>query len=158
MSKRKSQSRSDLPVATPEQIDGSILIVRGQKALLDEQPAAFYGVETKVLLQAIKRNKPRFPSDFMFQLNREEWDGLRSQFATSRSSGHGGRRYWPYALQGVAMLSSVLRSSRAIEVNIQIMRAFVRLRQLLSEHRELAERLTKLEQQMRASIIVRLAA
>ncbi len=150
MSKRKSQSRSDLPVATPEQIDGSILIVRGQKALLDEQPAAFYGVETKVLLQAIKRNKPRFPSDFMFQLNREEWDGLRSQFVTSRSSGHGGRRYRPYAFteQGVAMLSSVVRSSRAIEVNIQIMRAFVRLRQLLSEHKELADRLTKLEQQM----------
>src|SRR5438105_15029716 len=96
----------------------------------------------------------------MFQLNPEEWDALRSQFATSnlRSQivtsslgGHGGRRYRPYAFteQGVAMLSSVLRSPRAIEVNIQIMRAFVRLRQLLSEHKELAERLTKLEQHMR---------
>ncbi len=160
MAKRQSISKASLPVATPDQIDGSILIVRGHKALLDEQLAAFYGVETKILLQAVKRNMGRFPDDFMFQLNREEWDALRSQFATSnlrsqfvtsRLRGHGGRRYPPYAFteQGVAMLSSVLRSPRAIEVNIQIMRAFVRLRQLLSAHRELADRLTRLEQQMR---------
>jgi hypothetical protein len=110
-------------------------------------------------MQAVKRNRSRFPADFMFQLNGEEWDALRSQIATSNlrsqivtssSGGHGGRRYSPYAFteQGVAMLSSVLRSPRAIEVNIKIMRAFVRLRQLLSAHKDLADRLTKLEQQM----------
>jgi hypothetical protein len=160
MAKRKSPSKAGLPVTTPEQVDGSILIIRGHKVLLDEQLAAFYGVETKRLMEAAKRNIDRFPGDFMFQLNREEWDALRSQIvtsnlrsqiATSRSPGYGGRRYPPYAFteQGVAMLSSVLRSPRAIEVNIQIMRAFVRLRQLLSAHKELADRLSKLEQQMR---------
>jgi hypothetical protein len=160
MAKRKPKSRAGRSVVTPEQIDGSILIVRGHKALLDEQLAGFYGVETKRMMEAAKRNRERFPDDFMFQLNRDEWDALRSQIATSNlrsqiatsSLGkHGGRRYPPYAFteQGVAMLSSVLRSPRAIEVNIQIMRAFVRLRQLLSAHKELAERLTKLEERMR---------
>ena len=134
--------------------------VRGQKVLLDEQLAAFYGVETKRLVEAVKRNMARFPEDFAFQLAGDEWGVLRSQFATSKlrsqsvtssSDPRGGRRYTPYAFteQGVAMLSSVLRSPRAVEVNIQIMRAFVRLRQLLSIHKELAERLTKLEEQMR---------
>ena len=160
MAKHKPRSKVNLPVTTPEQIDGSILIIRGHKALLDEQLAAFYGVEIKRMMEAVKRNGSRFPDDFMFQINREEWDALRSQIVTSnlrsqivtsRSGGHGGRRYPPYAFteQGVAMLSSVLRSPRAIEINIQIMRGFVRLRQLLSEHKELAERLTKLEHQMR---------
>lgn len=148
----------------PEQIGNSILIIRGHKVLLDEQLAAFYGVETKRLMEAVRRNRRRFPEDFMFQLNREEWDALkspdlksrnvtsnlRSQIATSSLASYGGRRYSPYAFteQGVAMLSSVLRSPRAIEVNIQIMRAFVRLRQLLSAHKELAEQLAKLEKQM----------
>jgi hypothetical protein len=144
----------------PEQIDRSILVVRGQKVLLDEQLAGFYGVETRVLVQAVKRNVNRFPEDFMLHLTGGEWAALRPQVAASglRSqtvilkSGRGQhRKYLPYAFteQGVAMLSSVLRSPRAVEVNIQIMRAFVRLRQLLSAHKELAERLTKLEQQMR---------
>jgi hypothetical protein len=150
--------RSTDPPLVPEQIDGSILVIRGHKVLLDEQLAVFYGVETRRTVEQIKRNHQRFPGDFMFQLAVEEWNALRSHFAISSSPsvpstsvGHGGRRYAPYAFteQGVAMLSSVLRSPRAIEVNIQIMRAFVRLRQLLSVHKELAERLATLEQQMR---------
>jgi hypothetical protein len=160
MGKRKSDAKARTALTTPDQIDHSILVIRGHKVLLDAQLAAFYGIETKIVMQAVKRNLSRFPVDFMFQLNSEEWDALRSQIATSNlrsqivtssSRGHGGRRYPPYTFteQGVAMLSSVLRSPRAIEVNIQIMRAFVRLRQLLSEHKELADRLTKLEQQMR---------
>ncbi len=144
----------------PEHVARSILVVRGHKVLLDEQLAGFYGVPTKALVQAVKRNIERFPEDFAFQLTGDEWDVLKSQLAasnlrsqsvTSSSASHGGRRYAPYAFteQGVAMLSSVLRSPRAVEVNIQIVRAFVRLRQLLSAHEELAQRLTKLEEQMR---------
>jgi hypothetical protein len=160
MGNRKSDAKARTALTTPDQIDHSILLIRGHKVLLDAQLAAFYGIETKRLLEAAKRNRDRFPDDFMFRLNADEWEilrsqivtsNLRSQTATSSSRGHGGRRYPPYAFteQGVAMLSSVLRSPRAIDVNIQIMRAFVRLRQLLSEHKELADRLTKLEQQMR---------
>jgi hypothetical protein len=151
MVKRKlAPGDASAPALSPDQIDHSILIVRGHKVLLDEQLAGFYGVETKRLVEAVKRNIERFPEDFLFQLAGDEWDILRSQSATSSSASHGGRRYAPYAFteQGVAMLSSVLRSPRAVEVNIQIMRAFVRLRQLLSAHKELAERLTKLEEQM----------
>jgi hypothetical protein len=159
MAKRKAIWSKSSALVTTEQIDGAILVIRGQKVLLDEQLAAFYGVETRELVQAVKRNVERFPDDFMFQLDREEWVALRSQFATStlrsqivisKTEGRGGRRYAPYAFteQGVAMLSSVLRSPRAIEVNIEIMRAFVRLRQLLSLHKDLAERLAKLERQM----------
>ena len=112
--------------------------------LLDADLAALYGVETKVLLQAVRRNRERFPDDFMFQLTEEEFDDLRSQSVTSS---WGGRRYRPYAFteQGVAMLSSVLRSPQAIAVNIEIMRAFVRLRELLASHRVLAKRLEELE-------------
>lgn len=152
MVKRKpAQGTTSLPAVAPEQIDHSILIVRGHKVLLDEQLAAFYGVETKRLVEAVNRNIERFPDDFAFQLAGDEWRILRSQIAASSSASHGGRRYAPYAFteQGVAMLSGVLRSPRAVEVNIQIMRAFVRLRQLLRVHKELAERLTKLEEQMR---------
>jgi hypothetical protein len=114
---------------------------------LDSDFADLYGVETKVLIQAVQRNRGRFPDDFMFQLTREEFDRLRSQFVTS-NAGRGGRRYPPYAFteQGVAMLSSVLRSERAVQVNIEIMRAFVRLRQMLSSHVELSRRLDELEQ------------
>ena len=144
----------------PEQIEQSILVIRGNKVLLDGQLAAFYGVPTKALIQAVKRNIARFPEDFMFQITDEEWSALKSQSAmsalrsqtvTSRRGVHGGRRYAPFAFteQGVAMLSSALRSRRAVEVNIQIMRAFVRLRQLLGIHKELARRLAELEQQMR---------
>lgn len=129
-----------------EHIARSILVLRGHKVLLDTELAELYGVATKVLLQAVKRNRERFPEDFMIQLTEPEWEALRSQNVTSNAQ-RGGRRYLPYAFteQGVAMLSSVLRSKRAIAVNIQIMRAFVRMRELLSSNRELARQLKQLE-------------
>jgi hypothetical protein len=127
-----------------EQIAEKILWIRKTKVMLDADLAALYGVQTKVLLQSVKRNRERFPDDFMFQLNRLEFDILRSQFVTSN---HGGRRYPPYVFteQGVAMLSSVLRSQRAIQVNILIMRAFVKFRELISSHKELAAKLDQME-------------
>jgi len=134
--------KSLIPV---ERIEKAILLIRGQKVMLDADLAELYGVETRVLVQAVKRNIERFPDDFMFQLSQKEFTILRSQFVTS--SGWGGRRYPPYAFteQGVAMLSSVLRSQRAIQVNIEIMRAFIRLRQMLASHVELARKLDALE-------------
>jgi hypothetical protein len=152
MPKRKPVgSVVSVPALVPEQIDQSILVIRGHKVLLDSQLASFYGVETKALNQAVKRNMERFPDDFMFQLSDEEFEDWRSQIVTSNPAAKMGVRRKPYAFteQGVAMLSSVVHSPRAVEVNIQIMRAFVRLRQLLSVHKELAERLAKLESQMR---------
>jgi ORF6N domain len=133
-------------IISVEQITQSILVFRGLKVLLDEDLAALYGVATKVLLQAVKRNQERFPPDFMIQLTEAEWIALRSQTVTSKP-GRGGRRYLPYAFteQGVAMLSSVLNSKLAIAVNIEIMRAFVKLRELLSSNRELAQRFAQLE-------------
>jgi len=128
-----------------DRIEKAILLVRRQKVMLDADLAGLYGVETRVLVQAVKRNLERFPEDFMFQLSREEFAVLRSQSVTS--SDWGGRRYPPYAFteQGVAMLSSVLRSQRAIQVNIEIMRSFIRLRQMLASHAELARKLDALE-------------
>jgi hypothetical protein len=127
-------------------ITRSILVLHGQRVLLDAELAALYGVETRTLIQAVQRNRARFPADFMFQLNAVEWLALRSQFVISKA-GRGGRRYPPYAFteQGVAMLSSVLGSERAIAVNIEIMRAFVRMRELLSSTKELARRFAQLE-------------
>jgi hypothetical protein len=150
MAKRKG-GKSKVGGSAPlvhEQIDRSILVIRGHKVLLDSQLAGFYGVQTRVVVQGAKRNLLRFPSDFKFQLTDEEWAALRSQFVILKTGRGQHRKYLPYAFteQGVAMLSSVLRSPRAVQVNIQIMRAFVRLRQLLSFHKELADRLTKLEQ------------
>jgi len=134
--------KSLIPV---DRIEKAILLIRGQKVMLDADLAELYGVETRVLVQAVKRNIERFPEDFMFQLSQEEFTILRSQIVTS--SDWGGRRYPPYAFteQGVAMLSSVLRSQRAIQVNIEIMRAFIRLRQMLASHVELARKLDALE-------------
>lgn len=129
-------------------IESRIYLIRSQKVLLDADLAALYQVETKVLNQAVRRNRERFPADFMFQLTRNEDEVLRSQIVTSNvGTRRGGRRYPPYAFteQGVAMLSSVLTSKRAIEVNIAIMRTFVRLRELLATHEELARRLEQLE-------------
>lgn len=139
--KNKSSGRSVVPTGRIEQ---AILQLRGQNVMLDSDLAELYGVETKVLVQAVKRNLTRFPDDFMFQLSSEEFDHLRSQSVTSS---WGGRRYAPYAFteQGVAMLSSVLRSPRAVEVNIEIMRAFVRLRELIATHKDLARKLDQLE-------------
>jgi hypothetical protein len=126
-------------------IDRRILLVRGQRVMLSTHLAELYGVEPKVLVQAVKRNLSRFPEDFMFQLSREEFNNLKSQFVTS--SWGGLRRATPYAFteQGVAMLSSVLNSPRAIQVNVEIMRAFVRLRELIATNRDLARRLDELE-------------
>jgi hypothetical protein len=131
-----------------ERIENSILLIRKEKVILDEDLAFLYGVSTKVLIQAVKRNIDRFPPDFMFQLGKEEFASLRSQIVTSkRKNTRGGRRYPPYAFteEGVAMLSSVLNSPRAVKVNIEIMRAFVRLRKILTSHVELARKLEALE-------------
>jgi hypothetical protein len=114
--------------------------------MLDSNLAELYGVETKALNRAVRRNPGRFPDDFMFQLTGEEFEGLRFHFGTS-NEGRGGRRYTPLAFteQGVAMLSSVLHSPRAVQVNIAIMRAFVKLREILASHQELAQRLEEME-------------
>lgn len=127
-------------------VERRILRIRAQKVMLDADLAALYGVQTKVLVQAVKRNLDRFPDDFMFQLDTSEWETLRSQSVTSNTT-RGGRRYAPYAFteQGVAMLSSVLGSAQAIAVNIEIMRAFVRLREVIVSNKELAQRLDALE-------------
>ena len=148
MAKRKT---SPLSALAPDQIARTILIVRGEKILLDSPLALLYGIETRVLNQAVKRNLERFLEDFMFQLSDVEFENWKSQIVTSNPAAKMGLRKKPYAFteQGVAMLSSILRSPQAVEMNIQIMRAFIRLRQLLSVHKELAERLTKLEEQMR---------
>ena len=129
-----------------ERIVDCIYLVRSQKVILDSDLARLYGVETRVLVQAVKRNKDRFPADFMFQLDRKEFNLLRSQIVTSSSSG--GRQYLPYAFteQGVAMLSGVLRSEQAVSVNIAIMRAFVEMRRLAERHKDLASRVDALEQ------------
>ena len=123
--------------------------IRGQKVMLDFELAELYEVETKKLNQAVKRNKDRFPEDFVFQLTSEEWQILRSQFVTSKNKAEtrGGRQYLPYAFteQGVAMLSGVLKSKRAVEVNIQIMRTFVKLRQWALDSKEFGQRLLDLE-------------
>jgi len=129
-----------------ERIEKTIYLIRGEKVMLDRDLALLYEVETKVLNRAVKRNLQRFPLDFMFQLTAEEADFLRCQIGTS-NEGRGGRRYRPYVFteQGVAMLSSVLNSERAILVNIEIMRAFVKLRQMLASNAELSRRLDELE-------------
>lgn len=129
-----------------ERIERAILLVRHQKVMLDADLAALYGVPTRRLNEQVRRNLKRFPADFMFELTPKEIGALRSQIATSKR-GRGGRRYAPlvFTEQGVAMLSSVLHSERAVQVNVEIMRAFVRLRQMLASHADLARRLAALE-------------
>jgi hypothetical protein len=141
---RTQSATAKMPI---DRITGAIVIVRGHKVLLDEDLATLYGVETKVLIQAVKRNATRFPHDFMLQLTAPEWGALRSQFVTLNTGRGQHRKYLPYAFteQGVAMLSSVLRSPRAIAVNIQIMRAFVQMRELLNSNKELAHQFAQLE-------------
>ena len=135
--------KSLIPV---DRIEKAILLMRRQKVMLADL-AELYGVETRVLVQAVKRNLGRFPEDFMFQLSKEEADFLRSQIVTLEKGRGQHSKYLPYAFteQGVAMLSSVLHSQRAIQVNIEIMRAFIRLRQMLATHIELARKLDALE-------------
>ena len=134
---------------TIEVVRNLIHLIRGQKVMLDSDLAELYGVETKALNRAVKRHVARFPDDFLLYLTRKEVTNLRYQIGTS-SSGYGGRRYRPYAFteQGVAMLSSVLNSERAVQVNILIVRAFVQLRTLLASHRELAAKLAELERKL----------
>lgn len=154
-------------IPKPENLAQLVFIVRGEKVLLDADLAMLYGVETGALNRAVKRNTERFPADFMLQLTPEEWDDLKCQIGISSSptaatkvkkvgairsqvviaSTHGGRRAIPYAFteQGVAILSSVLRSQRAVEVNIAIMRTFVQLRRLMDSNRDLARRIEAME-------------
>lgn len=131
-----------------ERIAQFIRWIRGQKVLLDADLAVLYGVETKNLNKAVKRNAERFPADFMFQITLEELRSLRFQFGTSKA--RGGLRYRPFAFtgQGIAMQSSVLNSERAIKVNIAIMRAFVKLRGVLETNRDLAQKFSELEQRV----------
>ena len=128
-----------------EVIERRILLIRGQKVMLDFQLAELYQVETKALKRAVRRNRDRFPEDFMFQLTKEEYDALRYHFGTLKRGEHA--KYLPYAFteQGVAMLSSVLHSKRAVQVNIEIMRAFVHLREIIATHKDLARKLEELE-------------
>ena len=143
--KKSDKEARGAGVVPAERIARAILLIRGEKVLLDADLAGLYQVETAALKRAVRRNRERFPKDFMFQLTDQEVTNLRCQFGTSRS--WGGRRFPPYAFteQGVAMLSSVLRSQRAVAVNIEIMRAFVKLREMLAGNRELAEKLAQLE-------------
>lgn len=135
---------SENELVSVEDIQNRIYTIRGVQVMLDEDLSALYGVETKVLNQAVKRNRERFPVEFMFQLNESEMEILRSQFVTSS---WGGRRYLPYAFteQGVAMLSTVLRSDTAIKVSIQIMNAFVAMRKFLFSNAQVFQRLDTLE-------------
>ena len=137
----KQNTNSLLPI---ESIQSKIFVIRGKKVLIDRHLAELYGVPTKVLNQAVKRNIKRFPLDFVFELTEEEIHNLRSQIVTSS---WGGLRYKPYAFteNGVAMLSSVLNSERAIQVNIQIMRVFTKLREMLSTHEELKKKFEEWE-------------
>ncbi|MGD9935016.1 MAG: ORF6N domain-containing protein [Dehalococcoidia bacterium] len=140
------------PPALPEpadavaRLDALILQVRGLSVMLDSDLAVLYGVRTALVLRAMRRNPGRFPPDFAFELTAEEAEALRIQSGSS-SDGHGGRRYLPFVFteEGVAMLSSVLRSERAVAVNVEIMRAFVRMRRMLAGHADLAARLDDLE-------------
>lgn len=143
-----SRKESDTPLAAlpgQQSLAQLVHLVRGEKVLLDADLAMLYGVETGALNRAVKRNLDRFPPDFMFQLSAPEWENLRCQIGIS--SAHGGRRGTPYAFteQGVAMLSSVLHSARAVQVNIAIMRTFVQLRRLMDSNRDLARRIDALE-------------
>lgn len=133
--------KSPVPI---EVIEKKILLINGQKVMLDSDLAELYGVETKMLVRAVKRNIERFPAGFMVQLSKEEFENLKYHFGTSR---WGGRRYLPYAFteNGVAMLSSVLNSKRAIQVNIQIMRTFTKLREMIVSHKDLERKLNDLE-------------
>jgi hypothetical protein len=138
-----------------ERIERAIVLMRGQKVMLDRDLAALYGVSTKALKQAVRRNADRFPEDFMFSLNDQEFAHWRSQFVTSNAD-RMGLRYPPMAFteQGVAMLSSALKSKRAVRVNIEIMRAFVKLRMILSTHVELARKLEQMEKKYDAQFKV----
>jgi hypothetical protein len=140
----KDESKTIIPA---ERIEGAIYVIRGNKVLLDRDLAKLYGVETRVLVQAVKRNAERFPADFMFQMTKQEFENWRSQIVISDYNIKMNLHYHPYAFteQGVAMLSSVLRSPQAVAVNIEIMRAFIRLRHMLASQAEIGRKLTELQ-------------
>lgn len=146
-----SEQQSIIPV---ERIERAIVVIRGHKVMLDKNLASLYGVTTGNLNKAVQRNLSRFPEDFMFRLSTEAYEALI--FHSGRSKGRGGSRHRPYAFteQGVAMLSSVLRSDRAVQVNVEIMRAFVRMRQILASHADLARKLKALEKKYDAQFKV----
>ena len=137
------KNRQVIPV---EAVENKILLIRGQKVILDFHLAKLYDVETKILNKAVARNIDRFPVDFMFRLTQKEWDALRFHFGTS-NKGRGGRRYLPFAFteHGALMVASVLNSPAAIKTSLLVIRAFVRLREILSTHKELAQKLRELE-------------
>ena len=153
MPNKPTRPAADLPVPT-ELIERRIYVIRGQKVMIDADLAELYQVETSNLNKAVKRNLDRFPTDFMFQLTSEEAESLRFQIGMSKPSGRGGRRFLPYAFTelGVAMLSSVLNSKRAVHMNIVIMRAFVRLRELMTSHKDLARKIDQLETSQRQQV------
>jgi hypothetical protein len=139
----------------PEQIERLILVIRGQKVMLDYDLARIYGVPTKALNQAVKRNADRFPEDFAFQLAREEFEVLRSQIVTSKPRpGRGGRRYLPYAFteHGAIMAANVLNSERAVAMSVYVVRAFIRLREVFAGNRVLAKKLADLERKLTARL------
>ena len=142
---RRETLATNRALVLADRIERSIMLIRRQRVMIDSDLAALYGVETRALVQAVHRNIERFPEDFMFLLSAEEFAHLKSQSVIS--SGWGGRRVPPFVFteQGVAMLSSVLRSKRAVEVNVEIMRTFVRIRRMLASDRELTKRLAALE-------------
>lgn len=141
------QRKKELVAIPSERIISRIFLIRGRKVMMDQDLADLYEVETKVLNQAVKRSAARFPADFMFQLDKQESDILRSQFVTLESGRGQHRKYLPYVFteQGVAMLSSVLNSDRAVQVNIQIIRTFTKLRELLATNKELREKVESME-------------
>ena len=136
-------------IVRTESIEEVIYFIRGQKVMLDMDLAMLYGIENKKLLQAVKRNSERFPDDFIFQLTKEEFENLRSQIVTSKT-GRGGRRYLPYVFteQGVAMLSSVLRSPQAIKMNIEIMRTFIKMRHFMVSQKEVIKDIAEIKNYM----------
>jgi len=146
MSLENDNKKPDVKLIPTERIVSRIFLIRGMKVLLDQDLAKLYGIETKNLNKAVKRNLDRFPDDFMFQLTQSEHESLRFQFGTSKTS-RGGRRYLPYVFteQGVAMLSSVLKSKQAVQVNIQIVRTFIQLREMLMTHKDLREKIEAME-------------
>ena len=139
-----NEIKSALSALPEEIIERKIFFFRGKRVMVDQHLSELYQVETKTLNRAVKRNQDRFPEDFMFQLSEEEFKNLRFHFGTTS---HGGRRYLPFVFteQGVAMLSSVLNSKRAVQVNIQIMRAFIKLREMLSSNAELRKKILEME-------------
>ena len=142
-------SQTNAVIVPDEVVMNKIYVIRDQKVMLDSDLAELYGVETKVLKQAVRRNITRFPEDFMFEMNKEELDSLRSQFVTS-NEGRGGTRYMPFCFteQGVTMLSCVLNSERAIHVNIQIIRIYTRIREMLLLHKDVSLLVEQVEKKL----------